>query len=95
MIHREVNPLNVFDLRRLDHCPPHFEKVIFNSHVPLSTIINWIYDNLEGRFYNGLYTSKSNTASIEVQTIVAFEIPSEATYFALCLSGIQSDKKSL
>lgn len=94
MINKEVNPLNVFDMRRLDHCPPHFEKVIFDSHVPISTILDWIYENLEGRFYYGLHSSKLNSETIEVKSIVSFEIHSEASYFALCLSSLQSDNKS-
>jgi hypothetical protein len=38
----EINPLNVFGLRRVEHCPPHFEQVHFNLHVNDKKITDWI-----------------------------------------------------
>ena len=81
----EVNPLNVHGLRQLKHCPPHFERVEF---IPLATskqISDWIFENLEGRFYIG----NSDTAQQRL-VVAAFEIPSEASYFSLFLPQINS-----
>ena len=63
--HGEVNPLDVFGLRKLDHCPPHFERVIFDLRLSKKDIIDWIYENLEGRFYHGSYDTISENGFIE------------------------------
>ena len=51
--HGEPNPLNVFGLRKLDHCPPHFERVVFDIKTSEKQITDWIHENLSGRFYLG------------------------------------------
>lgn len=81
--HGEVNPLNVHGLRELGWCPPHFERVTFESHVTNMNLSNWIYENLSGRFYIG-NTDENNKR----QVVVGFESPGEASYFSLCLSAI-------
>lgn len=79
----EVNPLNVAGLRKTKTCPPHFARVA----VPFSPtekwnkyVIDWIYENLEGRFCYG--------QDEYLDTYIGFEIHSEATYFALMLDQI-------
>lgn len=86
--HGEVNPLNVFGLRRLEHCPPHFEQVLFDSHANESHIANWIYENLEGRFYVGYRDVERDSSSFQRQMMVGFELGGEASYFALQLGSI-------
>ena len=86
--HGEVNPLNVFGLRRLDHCPPHFEQVSFECFTHETTIANWIYENLEGRFYVGHRDVENNGAQFHRQMVVGFELAGEASYFALQLGNI-------
>lgn len=83
--HGEVNPLNVFGLRRLEHCPPHFEQVVFDNYVQDNTVANWIYENLEGRFYIGFRDVARNGAQFQRQMIVGFELAGEASYFSLLL----------
>lgn len=83
--HGEVNPLNVFGLRRLQHCPPHFECVEFNLRAPLKDIIDWIYGNTDSRFYVGDRYKKQNGSSTVLTCVAAFENPSETSYFALML----------
>ena len=89
--HGEVNPLNVHGLRRLEHCAPHFEKVFFESNSWDRNILNWIYENLEGRFFLGehhvqedgyLFSQKGYLFS---RKCAAFERHSEASYFTLML----------
>ena len=83
--HGEVNPLNVHGLRQLTHCPPHFERVEF---VPIATVkhlSDWIFENLQGRFYIGAV----DTAQQRL-TLVAFELASEASYFSLLLPQINT-----
>jgi len=81
--HGEVNPLNVHGLRQLTHCPPHFERVQFISYMSDKDIADWIFENLQGRFYIG-------TVDIlqERYVIAAFELASEASYFSLLLPQI-------
>ena len=76
--------------RQLSHCPPHFELVKFDISTGEKHIINWIWENLSGRFFFGDYyqihgnsRSKNNLCKI-----AAFEIHSEASYFAMVLPEI-------
>ena len=83
--HGEPNPLNIFGLRRLDHCPPHFTPVEFEiGYSQEKAITDWLYENLEGRFYMGV-VDNSNKNSYHRKNVVAFEIHGEASYFSLYL----------
>ncbi len=85
--HNEPNPLAVFGLRELDHCPPHFTRVTFDLKTKEKNITDWIWSNLEGRFWYGdLYFRHEET--LQFQKCVGFEVPGEATMFALILDQI-------
>lgn len=86
---KDINPLNVFGLRKMEHCPPHFQQVTFKSKVNNATIENWIYDNLSGRFYFG-YVYQAGESTVESYTLIGFEEQAEASYFMLCLDSIQA-----
>lgn len=87
--HGEINPLNVMGLRRVEYCPPHFEKVFFNCRVQDKKITDWIYENFEGRFYFGnLYRALDNKA--EIFKCAAFEEPAEVSIFLLSLDRINT-----
>ena len=89
----EINPLNVMGLRELSHCPPHFTKVFFNCRVPDKRIKDWVYSNLQSRFWLGdLYRKENGKA--EIFKCVAFEEPSESTIFLLNLDIINSYGKN-
>lgn len=89
--HGEVNPLNVHGLRTLSWCAPHFTQVRFDLHVEEKAISDWIYENLEGRFYIGpIDVTQPNNKPSYRQTLVAFEIPGEASYFSLFLPQINA-----
>ena len=88
--HGEINPLNVFGLRELSHCPPHFYPVKFELKTQEKNIKDWIYENLEGRFWIGdVYELNSNN-SAEMQKCVAFENHAESSYFSLFLDKFNS-----
>ena len=91
--HGEANPLNIHGLRQLSWCPPHFEQVVFLSYVAPKIISDWIYENLEGRFYHGDIDVARTPGGkiIDRQTLVAFESHSEATYFSLYLPQINPE----
>ena len=83
--HGEVNPLNVHGLRELNWCPPHFTRVMFDPLITKKTVTDWLYENLAGRFYVG-----DSDVNDSRQLLVAFEIPSEASYFSLFLPQINT-----
>jgi hypothetical protein len=87
------NPLNVHGLRQLDHCPPHFELVSFELRANRKEISDWIWENLEGRFwFDDYYFVNESSGAVEMETCAAFEIHSEASMFAICLSQFNDYK---
>lgn len=84
----ECNPLAVFGLRELEHLPPHFIPVTFDIRTTDKTITDWIWANLDGRFYFGDRYYKTDTGSVTFSKCAAFEIPGEASMFALILDTI-------
>jgi hypothetical protein len=85
----EINPLAVFGLRQLEHCPPHFTAVDFERRTANDKVISdWVWTNLAGRFWYGDYYYKSADGNVQVCKRIAFEIPSEASMFALIIDSI-------
>lgn len=81
----EINLLNIFGLREISHCPPHFFKVKFDLKTSEKAIIDWVYEHLSGRFWIGDVYSESENDSFQLEKCVAFEIHAEASYFSLML----------
>lgn len=87
--HNEVNALSVFELRRVDHCPPHFTRFSFDLNVQDKQVTDWIYENLSGRFYFGdEYFVHESNGKVGMRKCAAFEQAGEASYFALQLDTI-------
>lgn len=82
--HDEINLLNVLGIRQFDHLAPHLTKVVFDLKTKEKTITDWIYENLEGRFWLGSYVYQDDTG-MSMSCCAAFEIHSEASYFSLML----------
>jgi len=78
-----VNPLNVHGLRKLDYCPPHFERFYFDLKTNEKHIVIWVLENLEGRFFIG-----DMALDTHIKKCIAFEIASEKMIFALQLDII-------
>lgn len=78
-----INPLNVNGQRRLDFCPPHFERLYFDIKTTEKNIVLWILENLEGRFFIGDVTDNKH-----FRKCVAFENHPEKMIFALQLDII-------
>lgn len=87
---RDVNPLNIFGLRRLDYCPPHFETVVFDLRTQEKEITDWIYEHLDGRFFFGEHYLIDDNSRVQQSYKVGFETHSEASYFALFLDQINN-----
>jgi hypothetical protein len=88
--HNEANPLSVHQMREVSHLPPHFTRVFFTLSTQPKNISDWIWENLEGRFYYGDFYSEKEGGAIDVQKVVAFEYPGEASLFALILDTINT-----
>ena len=88
--YNEPNPLNIFNLRQITHCPPHFHKVEFDLNTYDKVVSAWIYENLEGRFNYGQIDSLSSAGKLIRRHRAAFELAGEASYFALCLVDINT-----
>lgn len=84
----QLNPLNANQLRVLDHCPPHFYVVDFDLVCHPKKITDWVYENLYGRYYYGEIVKTGTNSGYNIQKRIAFEIHSEASYFALMLGDI-------
>jgi hypothetical protein len=84
----EANPLAVFGLRELSYCPPHFTAVDFNLVASPKTVSDWIWTNLTGRFWYGDWYYKDADSHVQILKRAAFEIPGEASMFALILDQI-------
>ena len=92
--HNEVNPLSVFGLRKMEHCPPHFTTIKFDAYTIEKIITDWIWENLTGRFYLGdeyiLANNEHNQKTM--QKLAGFEIAGEASYFSLILDTINKNE---
>jgi hypothetical protein len=86
----EANPLTVHGLRELDHCPPHFVKVCFDLRHSRKQVLDWIWENFEGRFWFGDWFDTNESGQCTMTNCAAFEIPGEASMFSLCLDQIQT-----
>lgn len=93
--YREANPLSVFGLRQLEHSPPHFTNVPFDLRANAKVITDWIWENLEGRFWIGDYYSLDSVGHVTMSKAVSFEHPAEASYFGLILDQINSYQHNL
>lgn len=86
--HNEANPLNVFQLRRMEHCPPHFTPVTFSLRTSEKVISDWIWENFSGRFYLGDSYTESADGRLQAEKVAGFEVPGEASYFSLILDTV-------
>lgn len=81
---KDPNPLNVLEMRRVQSAPPHFEYLT----IPLTynieqSIIKWIEQYLNSRFYVGKSVELDRNNKIVTVIKVGFEESKEASYFML------------
>lgn len=82
----EINPLNLFNLRRVGILPPHFVSINVALKIEAKDIENWIFQNLKNRFYSDTVVDLFAKQG-KVHTF-GFEDPAELTFFALQLPEI-------
>ena len=94
---KSPNPLNVFGLRKLNHCAPHMTKLVYVMP-PIETILkieNWIYCNLEGRYSierMSTFTHSENKNIPETSLVISFEDSVAATFFAFQYDMIATEE---
>lgn len=91
----EANPLTVHGLREMGHSPPHFVRVTFELRTSAKHIRDWIWENLQGRFWFGDEYFSSPTGTVSLTSCAAFELPGEASMFSLVLDQIQANNSYL
>jgi hypothetical protein len=79
----------------MDHCPPHFVTIKFSLRTNEKNISDWIWENLDGRFFLGDDYSQNESGSISMEKVAAFEQAGEASYFTLILDTINGQNEEL
>jgi len=84
------NPLNLLDLRRVQFPARHFHYLILPRYSPslIKNADEWIYNNLNGRYYIGQGLSLDNSNSIVFVTKIGFEHEKEKSFFLLSYSNL-------
>lgn len=81
---KNANPLNVFEVRRVPHPPPHFEYVSVPLTYNLEESINkWINSHLKNRYYIGKNVSLDKDNSLGPVVTIGFEEKKDMSYFML------------
>lgn len=86
------NPLNYFDLRRVDFLAPHFKHSTIERYNPsfVKQLDAWIKQNLNGRYYIGQGITLDYTNTIVYTTIVGFETEKELSFFTIACPHLQT-----
>ena len=80
----EPNPLNFFDLRRVEYPMDHFEYVEVRVGYNIEqAVCRWIETNLKGRFYIGRPLTNYENRYSGRYIRVGFEEAKESSYFTL------------
>jgi len=84
------NPLNLLGLRRVDFPARHFHYTTLGYKSPdkVQSINDWIYHNLNGRYYLAMKLALDNTNSIRYDTNLGFEEEKELSFFLLSYSDL-------
>ena len=79
-----LNALNLFEMRRFEVPPAHFEHICIPLKYNLEeSLSKWIEDNLKGRYYLGKTLSLGDDNQTVFLIKIAFEEAKELSYFTL------------
>ena len=86
------NPLNYFDLRRVEFAAPHFKYTTIDKYNPtlLKNLDTWIKHNLNSRYYIGQGLDLDNTNTIVYTTRIGFESEKELSFFTIACPLLQT-----
>lgn len=90
--HGKPNPLNYFNLRRVNFLPPHFKTVTIDKYNPtlIKGVDSWIKTNLNNRYYIGQGITLDHTNSFAYTTVIGFEVEKESSFFTIACPLFQS-----
>lgn len=79
------NPLNYFNLRRVEFACPHFKYTSIEKYNPslVRSVDFWIKKNLNNRYYVGQGIALDNTNTIVYVTRIGFESEKELSFFTI------------
>lgn len=79
------NPLNFFDMRRVEYASPHFKYVTLEKYnfVLVKQLDRWIQLNLNHRYYIGQSISLDQNKVIIYTTRIGFESEKELSFFTI------------
>ncbi|CAB4125926.1 hypothetical protein UFOVP181_312 [uncultured Caudovirales phage] len=86
------NPLNYFNLRRVEFACPHFKYINvekYNSQT-LKAFDSWIKHNLNNRYYIGQGIALDHTNTITYITRIGFESEKELSFFTIACPHLQT-----
>lgn len=79
----KINPLNVLGCREVLDPPPHFHYLFVDlKYNIVSSVKQWIYENLKNRFYIGESLQLTDN-QLTVRIRIGFEEPKDASFFLL------------
>lgn len=86
------NPLNYFNLRRVEIACPHFKYTTIDKYNPtlVKNIDTWIRHNLNNRYYVGQSIDLDNTNTIVYVTRIGFESEKELSFFTIACPHLQT-----
>jgi hypothetical protein len=86
------NPLNYFEIRRVEFAAPHFKYAVLEKHTPtyVKLVNDWIYHNLNNRYYIGQDLALDHTNTIVYTTRIGFESEKDLTFFTIACPHLQS-----
>lgn len=81
----KANPLNYFDLRRVDFACPHFKYTTVEKYNPslVKNLDAWIRKNLNNRYYIGQSLGLDSSNTIVYTTCIGFESEKELSFFKI------------
>jgi hypothetical protein len=85
------NPLNYFNLRRVEFASPHFKYTTIDKYNPtlIKTLDHWIQYHLNNRYYIGQGIALDNTNTIVYNTVIGFESEKELSFFTIACPHLQ------
>lgn len=85
------NPLNYFDMRRVEFAAPHFKYTTLDKYNPglIKNIDYWIRHNLNNRYYIGQSIALDSANSIIYTTRIGFESEKELSFFTIACPHLQ------
>ncbi len=88
--HGKPNPLNLLGIRRVQFPARHFHFITLPKYSPgtVKQVDEWIYNNLNGRYYVGQSLSLDHTNTIVFVTKIGFEQEKEKSFFLLSYSNL-------